>query len=106
MKTLSALALIAALALTACSMQAPDTRDNAVLRQKIHTAVPASWREAVETADDISPLAMTPELREFVHAAVKGTTDRSECPVRSRFALAQLGQGRKRARSYTAHASR
>jgi tetratricopeptide (TPR) repeat protein len=74
----STLALIAALALTACAAQAPDTRDNAALRQKIHTAVPASWREAVESADDISPLAMTPELREFVHAAVKGTTDREE----------------------------
>ena len=74
----SALALIAALALTACAARAPDTRDNTALRQKIHTAVPASWREAVATADDISPLAMTPELREFVHAAVKGTNDREE----------------------------
>lgn len=74
----SALTLIAALALTACAARAPDTRDNTALRQEIHTAVPASWREAVATADDISPLAMTPELREFVHAAVKGTTDREE----------------------------
>jgi len=74
----SILAPIAALALTACAAQAPDTRDNAALRQEIHTAVPASWREAVATADDISPLAMTPELREFVHTATKGTTDREE----------------------------
>jgi tetratricopeptide (TPR) repeat protein len=74
----SALALIAALALTACAARAPDTRDNTALRQKIHTAVPASWREAVATADDISPLAMTPELREFVHAAVRRSTDREE----------------------------
>jgi transglutaminase-like putative cysteine protease len=74
----STLALIAALALTACAAQAPNTRDNAALRQTIHTVVPASWREAVETANDISPLAMTPELREFVHAAVKGSTDREQ----------------------------
>jgi Tfp pilus assembly protein PilF len=72
------LALVAALALTACATQAPDTRNNAVLHQKIHTTVPASWRDATETVDDISPLAMTPEMREFAHAAIKGITDRKK----------------------------
>lgn len=74
----STLALIAALALTACAAQPPHTRENAALRQQIDAAVPASWREAAESAGDTSPLATTPELREFVHAAVEGITDRED----------------------------
>ncbi|MGA8203982.1 MAG: hypothetical protein WB812_05645 [Woeseiaceae bacterium] len=74
----STLGLIAALALAACAAQPPDARDNTALRQKISAAVPASWRAATATVDDISPLAMTPELRDFVHSAVEGTTDRQE----------------------------
>lgn len=71
-------ALILALLLSACAGQVPETRNNAALRQEIDAAVPASWREAAQSARDVSPLAMSPELRAFVYAAVEGTTDRED----------------------------
>jgi transglutaminase-like putative cysteine protease len=69
--------LIAALALGGCVTQPPAQRDNAELRRTIHDAVPDSWRIAAESAQEISPLAVTPDLREFVlSTSRRNATDR------------------------------
>lgn len=74
----TALALSVALLLSACATQGPDARNNAALLRQIEAAVPSPWREAVQTAEDVSPLTMTPALREFVHATAGGIGDREE----------------------------
>ena len=71
-------ALLAALLLPACSMQTIETRNNIALRQQVHTAVPAAWRQAAETITDITPLATTPEIRQFALAIVGRSTDPEE----------------------------
>lgn len=68
-------ALFVALLLAACSTQTAATRDNVALRQQVHVAVPAAWRQAAETSGDIYPLATTPEIRKFATATVRGSTD-------------------------------
>lgn len=71
-------ALIAALLLSACSAQTAEVRDNSALRLQVHAAVPTAWRQAAESIDDISPLATTPEIRDFAHSVVKGRSGREE----------------------------
>ena len=58
--------LIVALALGGCVTQPPTQRDNAELRHTIHDGVPDSWRVAADSAQEISPLTVTPDLREFI----------------------------------------
>lgn len=58
--------LIVALALGGCVTQPTVQRDNTELRRTIHYAVPDSWRAAADSAQEISPLTVAPDLREFV----------------------------------------
>ena len=68
-------ALVVVLLLSACGTQNAETRNNIALRQQVHAAVPAAWRQAAETTSDITPLATTPEIRQFAHATVRGNAD-------------------------------
>lgn len=63
--------LIIATALGGCSTQPEVQRDNADLRHRIHDTVPDTWRDAAASAEEISPLTVTPELREFIHSSVR-----------------------------------
>ena len=63
--------LAAALTLQGCASQPVETRDNSALRQSIFDSVPESWRSAAASIEDIAPLAVSPELREFAHGAIR-----------------------------------
>jgi tetratricopeptide (TPR) repeat protein len=65
--TLSAVLLVAA-----CAAQRTETRDNRALRHSIFDAVPESWQRAAVSNDEIEPLEVSPELRDFVHQTVDG----------------------------------
>lgn len=58
--------LIISLALGACASQTVAQRDNVDLRDTIHESVPDSWRAAADSAQEISPLTVTPDLRKFI----------------------------------------
>jgi Flp pilus assembly protein TadD len=55
-----------------CAAQRSDTRDNRAMLQSIFEAVPESWQHAAVSGDDIVPLEVSPELREFIDQAVAG----------------------------------
>jgi len=57
--------------LVGCAAPPPAARDNEDLRQSIHAAVPADWRDAAAATDSITPLQTSPELREFLQAKVR-----------------------------------
>lgn len=68
--------LLVSLTLGGCAThQEPLVRENVDLRQTIHEAVPASWRDAAEAGEEVSPLAVSPELREFLDSRIRGTAD-------------------------------
>ena len=70
--------LIVALALGGCVTQPPEKRDNVALRRTIHNAVPTSWRVAAASTEEVSPLAVSPDLREFVHSTVRSNAGARE----------------------------
>ncbi len=66
--------LLLALALSACASQRPGPGQNDALQRTIHDAVPESWRTTAESIPDIDPLAISEELRNFIHETVKDKT--------------------------------
>jgi len=70
--------LIFVLAITGCVAQSPTQRDNAELRRTIYDAVPDDWRIAADSADEISPLAVSPDLRQFILSTVRRPADDRE----------------------------
>ena len=77
--------LIGMIFLSACAAHTPEYRDNANVRLMIHDSVPGDWRDAVASIQEISPLHVSPELRDFINS-----TARSNATPRDRvFALAR-----------------
>jgi Flp pilus assembly protein TadD len=65
-------ALSVVLFAAACAPQHKEMRDNSELRRSIFGTVPDSWQHAAATGDDIEPLEVSPELRNFIDQAVEG----------------------------------
>lgn len=65
------LLLILVLALGACATHAPEVRDNGALRRTIHDGVPGAWRDALDSTEEVSPLLVSRELREFIHSTAR-----------------------------------
>ena len=57
--------------LVGCASAPAESRNNDALRGDIHDAVPDSWRVAATSTAEISPLAVSPDLREFIHSTVR-----------------------------------
>jgi Flp pilus assembly protein TadD len=55
-----------------CAAQRSETRDNRAMLQSIFEAVPESWQHAAVSGDEIEPLEVSPELREFIDQVVQG----------------------------------
>lgn len=70
--------LTVAVALGGCATQPPEQRDNAELRRTIHDAVPDTWRGAADSSKEISPLAVSADLRTFVLSAVRSNATARE----------------------------
>jgi Flp pilus assembly protein TadD len=70
--------LILASALGGCSAQAPVRQPNVGLIHTIHDAVPNSWREAADSTEDILPLEVSSDLRQFVHSTGRSNDDARE----------------------------
>ena len=65
--TISVVLLVAA-----CAGQRGEPRDNRALLQSIFDSVPESWQHAAASGNEIDPLEVSPELRDFIDQAVAG----------------------------------
>jgi tetratricopeptide (TPR) repeat protein len=58
-----------------CASTPTESRNNDALQRTIHDAVPDSWRVAAASTAKISPLMVSPDLREYLHSAVRSNAD-------------------------------
>ncbi len=57
-----------------CASAPTESRNNDALRRTIHEAVPDSWSVAAASTEEISPLTVSPDLREFIHSIVRSNS--------------------------------
>lgn len=64
--------------LSGCASAPAESPDNDALRRSIHDAVPSSWRMTAATIDEISPLMVSPDLRDYLHSTVRSSAEPRE----------------------------
>ena len=64
--------------LSGCASAPAKSPHNDALRRSIHDAVPSSWRMMAASIDDISPLMVTPDLRDYLHSTVRSSAEPRE----------------------------
>ena len=70
--------LVLASVLGGCSAQAPVRQPNVALMHTIHDAVPNSWREGADSTEDVLPLEVSPDLRQFVRSTGRSNDEARE----------------------------
>lgn len=61
--------------LSGCASAPAESRNNDALQRSIHDTVPSSWRMAAATIEEISPLTVSPDLRDYLHSTVRSNAE-------------------------------
>ena len=61
--------------LVGCASAPTESRNYDALQRTIHDAVPSSWRMTAVTIEEISPLTVSPDLRDYLHSTVRSNAE-------------------------------